>query len=115
MALLKFHRIGKPAQRIADCADGELDQNIAIPGGIIMGKNALAVLPDFQPEADEIALDAVDPSCLQLGLKQDVAGIKIGQAYPPCPLTFRQHHAAAVIEIESKSLWTRLGRELRRR
>src|SRR5262249_31937608 len=69
MALLKLRRIGKPAHRIAKRANGELDQNIAIPGGIIMGKKAFAILPHFKPETDKIVLTAVDPPRLQFGLE----------------------------------------------
>src|SRR5580704_18944145 len=69
MAFLKLHRIGKPAQGIAKRPHRELDQNIAIPGRIIMGKKALAILPDFKPEADKIALTAIDPPRLQFGLE----------------------------------------------
>src|SRR5262249_31848027 len=54
MALLKFHRIGEPAHRIAERAHRELDQNIAILGGIIVDQEALAILPDLKPKADKI-------------------------------------------------------------
>src|SRR5262249_14900612 len=110
-----LHRIGKPAQRVAEGAHGELDQNIAIPRGTIVGEEALAILPDLEPEADEIALGAVDPPRLQLSLEQDVAGIEIGQAYPPWRVTFRQHQPAAIIEIEAQSLWATLGGNICRR
>jgi hypothetical protein len=69
MAFLELHRIGKPAQGIAKGPNGELDQNIAISRRIVMGKQALAVLPHFKPETDEIALTAVDPPRLQFGLE----------------------------------------------
>src|SRR5215468_9697125 len=115
MALLKLHRIGKPAHRIAKRANRELDQNIAILGGIIMDKKALTILPHFKAETDKIALAAVDPSRLQYSLKQGVASIEITQAHPPWMLTFRQYHAAAVIEVETQPLWTPLGREFGRR
>src|SRR5215813_9387573 len=100
MVLLKLQRVGKPAQRIAERTDGELDQNITIPGGIIMGKNTLAAVPYFEPEADEIALAAVDSPGLQFGLEEDVVGIEIAQTHAPGMLILRQRHAAAVIEIE---------------
>src|SRR5262249_6448409 len=76
MVLLKLQRVGEPAQRIAERTDGELDQNITIPGGIIMGKNTLAAVPYFEPEADEIALTAVDLPGLQFGLEEGVVGIE---------------------------------------
>ena len=54
---------------IAKRTHRELDQNIAILGGIVMDKKAFAILPDFKPETDKVALTAVDPSYPKLGLK----------------------------------------------
>src|ERR1700752_473410 len=100
MPLLKLHGIGEPSHWVAKRAHGELDQNIALPCGIIMDKKAFTVLPDFEAEANKIALAAVDSTGLQLGLKEYVACIEVAQAHPPRMLLLRQHNAAAMVEIE---------------
>ena len=58
-------------------AHGKLDHHLAVAGGVVVDEDTLAVLPDLEPEADEIALGAVDPAALQFGLVQDVAGVEI--------------------------------------
>ena len=67
------------------------------------------------PKAHVIALGAVDPAGLELGLEQDVAGVEIAQPDLPRRLALRQHHPAAVIEIEPKPLRPFLRRIIRRR
>ena len=103
MLLLELYRIGKPAERVAERADRELDQHLAIGGRIFVREDTFALLPDFEPEAHVIALRAVDPAGFEFGLKQDIAGIEIAQPHPPRVGRLRQHHAAAVIEIEPQS------------
>ena len=60
------------------------------------------VLPDLEPEADVVALAAVDAAGLDVGLEQHVAGVEVGQAHAPGMLAFGQMHAAAVVEIETQ-------------
>ena len=64
VAFLELHRIGKPAERVAQRADRELDQHVAVRGRVIVDKDALAVLPDLDAEAHVIALAAVDATGL---------------------------------------------------
>ena len=60
VALLELHRVGKPAECVAERADRELDQHLAVRGRIIVDENALAILPRLDAEADVVALGAVD-------------------------------------------------------
>ena len=103
MLFLEFDRVGKPAERVAKRADREVHQHLAIRGRIFVHEDALALLPDLQPKAHIIALGAVDASGLELGLEQDVAGIEIAQSHAPGMLGFRQHDAAAIVEIEQEA------------
>ena len=98
MALLELHRIGKPAHGVAERADRELNQDFAIGGRIFVAEQAFAVLPNLDA-AHIIALGAVDPPDLDLGLEQDVAGVEIAEAHLPGLFALRQDHAAAVVEI----------------
>jgi hypothetical protein len=102
MLLLEFHRVGEPAHGVAERADRKLDQHLAIGGGIIVRDELLILLPDFEAEAHEITLAAVDAPALELGLEQDVAGIKVTQLHPPGMLALRKHDPAAAVEIEAQ-------------
>src|SRR6266566_4547859 len=108
VALVELHRVWKPAERIPQGANRELYEHVPVRGGIIMDKNALTILPNFQPETDKIALAAIDPPPSDLGLEQDVAGIKITQPHAPGVFTLRQQHPAPVIEIEAQACRTLL-------
>lgn len=101
---LELHRIGEPAERVAEGADRKLDQHRLPIGRIFMIEGALAFLPDTDAEADVIALGAADPSGLGLGLVQNVASVEVGNPHPPGVLAFRQHHPAALVEIEAHAL-----------
>ena len=113
--LLELHRIGKPADRVAERADRELDQHLAVGRRIVVGEDAFVLLPDLEAEAHEVALGAVDPAGLELGLEQDVAGVEIAQAHAPRVLALRQDHPAAVVEIEPQPFGPLLRRHLGRR
>ena len=64
--LLELHRVGKPAHRVAERADRELDQHLAVGGRVFVGEDALALLPHLDPEAHVVALAAVDPAGLEV-------------------------------------------------
>ena len=81
--LLELHRIGKPADGVAERADRELDQHLAVGRRVFVHEHALALLPDLEPEADVITLGAVDAAALELGLKQNIAGVEIAEPHPP--------------------------------
>ncbi len=115
MAFLELHRIGKPAERVAQRADRKLNEYVAVRGRVIMNKDALAVLPRLDAEADVIALAAIDATGLELRLKQRIAGVEIAQAHAPGMLGFFQHDATAIVEIETEALRACLRRQLRRR
>ena len=114
--LLEFHRIGKPAHRVAERADRELDQDLAVRWRSNRGRSTLlALLPDLDAEAHEIALGAVDAAGLELGLEQDVAGVEIAQPHAPGLLALRHDDPAAVVEIEPDALGGLLRRHFGRR
>jgi hypothetical protein len=98
--LLELHRIGKPADSVAERADRELDQHLAVGRRVFVREHALALLPGLDAEADVVALGAVDAAALEFGLEQDIAGVEIAEPHPPGVRTLRQHHAAPVVEIE---------------
>lgn len=110
MPLLELHRIGKPTQHVTEGIDRQPDQHLAPGGAIVMQEHALALLPGFQAKGYEIALRAVDPSGLDLGLEQDVAGIDIGDAHAPEMAGVREHHPTTVVEIEPQPARTLVGR-----
>ena len=57
VALLELHRIGKPAHGVAERADRELDQDLAVCRRIIVGKTlssfACFPRPHFDAETDD--------------------------------------------------------------
>src|ERR1700683_1947324 len=93
VALLELHRIRKPANRIAQRADRELDQHVAIRGRVFMREHTLALLQDFHPKAHEIALGAVHTPGFEFGIKQNVAGIEIAEPDTKGVLRFRNKKA----------------------
>ena len=81
--LLELHRIGEPADGVAERADRELDQHLAVGRRVFVREHALALLPGLDPEAHVVALGAVDAAALELGLEQDIAGVEIAEPHPP--------------------------------
>src|SRR5579872_4286963 len=104
MFFFEFCRVREPAERIAERADRKVDGDITLGIRIVVAKDALALLPDLNAEAHKIALAAVDPPALELGLKQDIAGIEIAQSNAPGLRRFRKNNAAAIIEIKLDSM-----------
>jgi len=106
----KLHCIGKPPHRVAQRADRELDQHLAALGRVFVRHDALARLPQFEAVPHEILLCAADPAGRDLGLVEDVAGIQIGDPHAPRLAGFRQHDAAAFVEIVPGAVWALLRR-----
>src|SRR5262249_36939218 len=111
MPLLEFHHVGKPAQRIAEGAHRDLDQYLAPGCRIVVTEYVLVLLPDLEPEPNEIALGAVHRAGLHLGLEQDIASIEIAEAHLPRMLARRETNPAALIEIEAHALGALLRRD----
>src|SRR6266436_5290501 len=103
MAFLKPHRVGEPADDVADRADWELDQHLALGGGIVVAEQALALGPDLEAEAHEITLGTVYAPSLEFGLEEDAAGVEVAEAHAPGMVTLGQYDPAAVVEIEADS------------
>src|SRR4051812_17922885 len=77
-----------------------------------MTEDAFTALPRLDAEAHIVVLGAVDPSTLELGLEQHIAGVEIADAHLQRLLSLRPHHSAAAVEIEAQTLGTFLGGHL---
>ncbi len=83
VALLELHGVGEPPDDVPEGADGELHQDVAVLGAIVVREQVLAVLPDLDTEPDEITLGAVDATRFQFGVEQAVPGIEVREPHPP--------------------------------
>ena len=116
MLLLELHRIGKPADSVAERADRELDQDLAVARVVLVrqhqrGCPGLVELPDVDAEADEEALGGGDEGTLVLALEQDIAGVEIAQLNAPAAVgAIGKQHPGALIDIETDSFWAPLCR-----
>jgi hypothetical protein len=77
-----------------------------------VAQHDLAVLPDLDAEAHEIALAAVDAAGLELGFVEDIAGVEVAETKAPGSVALRQNHATAVVEIKPQPIGGLLGRHL---
>src|SRR5262249_37416262 len=113
MLALELHRIGKPAHGVAQRADRQLDQDLAVAGRVLVAQDLLVALPDLDAESQVVALDRADEAGLGLGLVEDVAGV--GAAGAPPPIALGQQHPAAVVAVEADAPRALLRRRRRRR
>jgi hypothetical protein len=109
VVLLELYGIWKPAERIAERIDRKSDHDITTCRRVVVGKQGLAILPDLDAKADEIALGAVDASRLELGFEQNVASVEIGKAHAPGVRALRHQQPAAIVEVVAKAAGAFLG------
>ena len=107
--LLEFRRVGKPANGVAKGPNRELDQYLSVGGVIIVTQDLLVLHPRFDAEAHKIAFGAVYTSGFNLGFEEYIAGVDIGQPYPPGMVRRRHDHPTSVVEIEAQTLGAFLG------
>jgi hypothetical protein len=109
-------RIGKPAQGVAQGANGKLDQNLTITGIIVVKQDGgwwigAIDIEDLDGETDEEAFRRADEGALVLTLEQDIASIEVAQ--PDQPFADRaigQGDTGTEVEVIAQAARPHLGR-----
>jgi hypothetical protein len=101
VALGEAGGVGKPAERVAEGADGDGDEDAAVAGIVDMLEDELVAAPGLDAEADEVALAGLDEDGVLGAFEEDVAGVDVPEADDEVGLV-GEADAGAEVEVEAQ-------------